>query len=869
MKRSVKNVAGCALMASLIIGGAATSEAGLFKSRKKTQTPTVAPLSEIQKDSVEMAKRINAAKQKRKGMFDCYMEKDGKLLISIPDSALNHQYLLASRVSAISSTADLVAGQMNITPLVVRFTKNDQSVFMHIVQSDAVIDANDPLKCSFDRNVIDPVVKGFRIVGRNRDHVLIDATNFFCSGDKLITPIKDSDPLAKLLSGRSGIEGTYYPEGSSITAVKSFPDNIMIESQLAFNTRKAAQPYTVRVSRSLLRLPDVPMASRLQDNRVGYFNDMKTLYSSNLDKVENYNIINRWRLEPKDEELADYYAGKLVEPKKKIVFYVDAAFPDKWRKAVKEGIEYWNVAFEAAGFKNVVEARDYPKGDSEFDPDDVRFNCVRYSVTSTPNAMGPSYVDPRSGEILGADVIWYHNVLSLVHNWRFAQTAAVDPRVRTNVFADSVMHESLTYVTAHEIGHCLGLMHNMGASYAFTIENLRDPEFTQKYGTTPSIMDYARNNYVAQPGDMERGVRLTPPPVGVYDIHAINWGYRLIPGKNMVEEKPTLDKWIEEKADDPMYEFGAQQVLGLIDPTDQTEDLSNDHVRAGDMAISNLKIIMDNFENWAGEKGRNYEPLQDTYLAMVNQYVRHVGHVYPYIGGVVYKEIRQGGEDAPLRSFIPKEDTRKALKWLYSQVRTCDWLAPYRLVSKFEDLPQWRDKMERNVVGVAFSALNLNRIKQGGELDPKKYYTVNEFLDDAFKCVFEGAYASRKLTDTDRHLQQYAVDAMLKGSGMLPAGSASAKSVADEFDAMMAEGEMPSVPCSHCYAQADEHPHSFFRLVMGDAPMPSSEFQPLMMSRLKTTMALMKRAMASTADASSRDFYEYQIRRIDAVLNPK
>lgn len=866
MKHPVRKING-AMAALLIVSGAsATTQAGIF-SRKKKQEANVAPLKGVQKDSAELVKRVADSRLVKKGMFDCYIDKDGKLLIQIPDSALNHTYLLSSRVSGISSTSDLVAGQMNITPLVIRFTKDDNSIFMHIVQDLYEVNPNDPIKKSYDRNVIDPVVKGFKIINKDGKSSLIDATSFFCGGEKLLSPIKDSDPIAKALSGRGGVEGSFYQDGSSITAVKSFPDNIMIESRLAFTTRKVQDPYTVIVSRSLLRLPDNPMKSRLQDNRVGFFHDRKRLYSSDRDDIKSYNIINRFRVEPKPEDMEKYLAGELVEPEKKIVFYVDPAFPDKWRKAVKEGIEYWNIAFEKAGFKNVVEARDYPTDNSGFDPDDVRFNCVRYSITPTANAMGPSYVDPRSGEIIGADVIWYHNVISLVHNWRFAQTAAVDPRVRNKVFADDVMHESLTYVTAHEIGHCLGLMHNMGASYAYTLENLRDPKFTQQYGTTPSIMDYARNNFVAQPGDLEKGVRLTPPPVGVYDIHAINWGYRLIPGKNLFEEKPVLDAWIAEKGNDPMYEFGAQQVLGLVDPTDQTEDLGNDHMKAGDMAISNLKIIMENLEDWCAEPGENYDSLRDTYLAMLQQYNRHVGHVYPYIGGVVYKEIRQGGEDAPVRSFIPKKDTKRAMDWLLTQVRTCDWMEPAHLTGKFEDLPKWRDKMTRNIVGCVFSPLNLNRIKQGGEIDSKQYYTINEFLDDAFKGIFKSALAGGKLSDIDRNMQSLAIETMIKGSGLEPVAKKNSKSLTDEFEEMMAQGEAPSIPCSHTACLDDDHARSFFRIVLGDPALPSAELQPLMTSRLKKALSIMKKGMAAASDESTRDFYDYQIRRINSVLN--
>lgn len=853
------------------------ADARLFGKKHKVEVAksdsTNTSKTKEQTDSANFKKDIKDA-QVFKGMMDAYLKKDGTLYLSIPDSVFDHTYMLVSRVNGISETSDLVAGQMNITPLVIRFSKDPYNVYMHLVQDNAVVDENDPISASFHKNFIDPVVKGFKIKCKEKGRSYIDVTSFFKGDERLITPIKDNNPIAVLLSGRKGVDGSHYDDGSAITAVKSFPENIMIESRLVYTTDKVNSPYTVSMSRYIVQLPDDPMRPRLQDNRVGYFYDAKNLYSSDLDGSKYYQIINRFRVEPKEEDLEAYFAGTLVEPKQKIIFYVDSAFPEKWKPAVKEGIEYWNKGFEAAGFKNVIEARDYPKDDPDFDADDIRVNCVRYCVTPTANAMGPSHVDPRTGEILGGDVIWYHNVVQLVHDWRFAQTGAVDPRVREKVFADSVMYESLTYVTAHEVGHVLGLMHNMGASYAYTIDNLRDPEFTQKYGTTPSIMDYARNNFVAQPGDYERGVRLTPPPVGVYDIHAINWGYRLIPGaEDMFAELPTLNEWIREHDGDPMYEFGAQQVLGLIDPTDQTEDLSNDHIKAGDLAISNLKIIMQNFEDWAGEPGESYEKLYTTYKSVVNQYGRHVSHVIPYIGGLRYKEVRQGANDGAARNYLSKADQKKAMEWLLNQVRTCGWLEPAELMAKFEEPNNWREKVERSVIGCFTSPVVLGRIKKGGAADPKNCYKVEDFLDDAFAAVFDASYKGRPLDDTELNLQSTAIATLAKRSGLdqlsgITIGDKSLDAEA-EFTNFMALNSAPSIACSHDLSatSADmEEARSFFRIALGDSPLSSAEMQPLMTRQLRKIRNLYSRCAKTATDVKSSEYYSYQLKVLDKLL---
>lgn len=878
MKRKSIFLSTAAAVIAVFLFSPQSADARLFGKKKPKTDVEIKKEPEKTKeqtDSTDFKKDIKDAAE-FKGMIDAYLKKDGTLFFALPDSIYDHTYMLVSRVNGISDTGDLVAGQMNITPLVIKFSKDQSNVYMHVVQDRAVVDPNDPISASFNKNFIDPVVKAFKIKCREADRSYIDVTSFFKGDESIITPIKDSDPISTLLSGRSGIDGNHYNDGSSITSVKCFPDNIMIGSRLSFSTKKPRSPYTVAVARSIVQLPDEPMRPRLQDNRVGYFSDFKELYSSSLDGSKSYNIINRFRVEPKDEDLEAYFAGQLVEPKQKIIFYVDSAFPEKWKPAVKEGIEYWNKGFEAAGFKNVIEARDYPKDDPDFDVDDIRKNCVRYCVTPTANAMGPSHVDPRTGEILGGDVIWYHNVVQLVHDWRFAQTGAVDPRVRNKVFADSVMYESLTYVTAHEVGHVLGLMHNMGASYAFTIDNLRDPEFTQKYGTTPSIMDYARNNFVAQPGDLERGVRLTPPPVGVYDIHAINWGYRLIPGaKDMFDEKPVLDSWIREHDGDPMYEFGAQQVLGLIDPTDQTEDLSNDHIKAGDLAISNMKIIMDHFEDWAGEPGESYEKLYTTYKAFVNQYGRHVSHVIPYIGGLRYKEVRQGADDGSARNYFSRADQKRAMKWLLTQVRDCDWLTPPALMAKFEEPDNWREKVERSIIGCFTSPVVLGRIKKGYQSDPANCYNVDDFMDDAMAAVFEASYKGRPLNDTELNLQTAAIAAMAKQSGLEQLGNVTVaeKGLDAEADFIdfMTLNSMPSALCSHdvnLYALNPEEARSFFRIALGDSPLPASEIKPLMTRQLRKVKALYSKCASSASDTKSREYYSYQVRLIDKLLNP-
>lgn len=845
---------------TLLLALCATLCAAPAEAKKKKTNAAAALL--VKKDSTDAIKKAVKGAEKRAGLFTTYHnQKDGTLFFELPDSVFGRMYMLSSRIAQTSDGSDFVAGQMNVTPIAVELTRDSANVYLRKVQYMNTAKASDPITPALRNANLNPVMAGFKITARGKHTVLINVTRFFATNEKSISPLKNTSPVSKLLGASDGIKGTFVAEASGLLSVKTFEANIEIESQLSFQTTGAIQkPYSVVVHRSLFALPDeASMPRRYQDNRVGFFYTDKNIFSSDADRIEQRSFINRWRLQPKAEDRDRYFAGELVEPEHQIVFYVDSAFPEKWRSTIMEGIESWNTAFEAAGFKHAVKALPYPKNDTLFSPDNMRYNCFRYVATRTANAMGPSYTDPRTGEILAANVIWYHNIVSLLHNWRFIQTGAADPRVRKPKFDDEVMCEAIRYAAAHEIGHCLGLMHNMGASYSFPVEKLRDPAFTQKYGTTPSIMDYARNNYIAQPGDVERGVKLTPPDLGVYDIYAIRWGYRLIKDADTPDaELPTLRRWIAEKQADPMYEFGAQQFFSTIDPTDQTEDLGDDHIAAGDYGIKNLRTLMSHFEEWTAEPGERYDEMERTYGEVVNQYARYLRHVVPYVGGIVFKEIRQGDGNAASKTYVGKARQKQALTWLIAQLRSYDsWLTPPALIKKLELDLNTNNRLRSQIVNSLLNSTVLYRIRESYRLDTQTGYRLDDYLSDLTSLIFT-APKGGQLSTEEMELESAAVAQMLRTSGLQAKGSASALAL-DDFADEKPLGE----PQSFCTCHLGED--SFARLNMGTSSLSKVEMGALMLGRLKAVSSKF-RAYLPAAKGDTRDFYNYQILLIEKAL---
>lgn len=830
---------------------------GWFKTKKqKAKTvPEQIPSSQprYSKDELKYADLVKKA-DVQDGLFRVIF-KDNQLYFELSDSIFSKPILIANRISRTSSTADLVAGQMVAEPFIVNFSlQSSERILMNAERYASYVGDGEQITPSFDKNFLAPILKIFNVVARKPGRFVIDVTDFFLGGESLIAP---------RLSAGSGVPSIPLPGGTSFTRIKAFPKNIEVKSLLAF--RQGNNPYTVEAHRSIVLLPEQPMRFRLYDDRVGFFSsERETFTTTPYETVKRERMIHRWRLEPSD--LKAYAAGEKVVPIKPIVFYIDTAFPSQWHKSIKAGIEDWNQALEAAGFSHAIQARMYPTAEEmpDFDPDDLRFSCVKYATAKIANAMGPIHVDPRSGEILNADVIWYHNILSRLFYWRFTQTAAADKRMQSKDFPDELLQESIRYVISHEIGHTLGLTHNMGASHAYPTEKLRDPEFTQRYGTTPSIMDYARNNYVAQPGDVEKGVRLTPPLLGVYDIFAIDWGYRLLPNASTPEdEKETLNKWILDKIDDPMYRFGAEQVT-IIDPTDQTEDLSNDQIKAGSYGIKNLKIIAQNYEKWLETPGADVSDLMAVRGEIITQFVRYLGHVLPYIGGREYYFAVQGDGHLPV-TYFPRAKQQEALRWIMQQIREMDkWLFTPLNNQKYDvsgDL--YAAKYPRAVYSTIISEMladyRLLGIIDGYNAQTSTGYKLNQYLTDLKQEVFKATYQNRTLSDNEMAIQNTALNAMI---GYIPTkdnvpASPMTMGIADDRAYMAQSLEQPQ--CMHhasCNGNCcHNHSHDFYRVNVQPNKPRSFQSIPLLLMHLRDIRQLYRQRAQTTSDKATKGFY--------------
>jgi len=640
---------------------------------------------------------------KQEGLITTY-QKESKVFFEISKELLDQDLLMVTRFVRLPANyqAYLNAGSKTSQQLI-HFKKKGSQILLTQESYVNIADQKDPISLSVALNNFPPILAVFKIKNIENDRYLIDVSSYF----------NDDSPGFNII--RKGLKKEYgigNPDGkrSYIDTLKSFPKNTEIRHTLTYKATSAPRSnptstLSFQINHSIIALPENPMQIRYADERVGWFSLKKYNYSSEALKSDRIEIIRRWRLEPSDEEAYDN--GELVSPIKPIIYYLDPATPMKWRPYFKQGVEDWAAVFKKAGFKNAIIAKDPPskEEDPQFSPEDIRYSTIRYVATTTRNATGPSVSDPRSGEIIESDIIWYHNHLRSYRNRYLLETGAANPKARTLDTPEKEIGEMMRRVISHEVGHALGLPHNMKASSAYPIDSLRSGSFTQKMGIATTIMDYARFNYVAQPGDENiRFVR----QLGPYDDYAIEWGYRYFSNQTPESEKVLLNEVVDQKSMNPLYMFGS----GGNDPDTQTENIGDDPIKASEYGLKNLKVVAENLENWTTTEGQSYEDLNELYNELISVYRRYIYHVIRMVGGVNETLLNKGQDNIPYKN-VDCEEQRLALSFLDVHLWTTqNWLMQKSLISKIkeEGVLKLLQNLQLSALNRILSVENLNRI---------------------------------------------------------------------------------------------------------------------------------------------------------------
>jgi hypothetical protein len=744
------------LLFSLILAFSISPQANAQKkkSKKDKKTAQVAPKPKKSKPSYKTY--VNSKTKSDVGLFHVH-NNNGKFIYEIPKSHFGKEMLLVTRIKDIP--AGLGGGYVNagskINTQVVVWEEFQNKILLKVKSYNAVANDSLPIYKSVKANNLEPIIYAFDIKSQNPDStaVLVDVTKFFSSDIKTISA------LPSFYRARYKVR-RLDPTRSFINSIKSYPKNIEVVQDFTYDA--AAPPsnsntntITIRVNQSMILLPEDKMMPRIYDKRVGYFSIGNVDYSSEALKADAKRYIRRWRLEPKD--VSAYNRGELVEPIKPIVYYLDPATPEKLRKYIKQGVDDWAKVFETAGFKNAIMAK-YPptkEEDPEFSMEDVRYSSIRYVASTTRNATGPSVSDPRTGEILESDIIWYHNHLRSYRNRYLLETGAANPSARTLDTPAEEIGEMMRMVISHEVGHALGLPHNMAASFAYPVDSLRSGKFTQKMGIAATIMDYARYNYIAQPGD--KNIRFIRQ-LGPYDHYAINWGYRKLSwAKTPAQEVETLDKWIENKADNPIYRFGGQR----FDPSAQTEGIGNDQVKASTYGVKNLKIVAKNLPDWTSNQTNNYEDLSELYGELLGVWSRYVGHVSGNIGGV-YEFNKKPSQDGFVYQPVSKEKQKESMSWLQENAfKTQDWLLDNSILANIGESGYTNRmlRLQNRQLATLLSTSRLERMIDASVIEPNSYEVI-DMVRDLRNGIFSEANYTRNVDVFRRNLQKAFIDRM-------------------------------------------------------------------------------------------------------------
>ncbi|MGM0587809.1 MAG: zinc-dependent metalloprotease [Bacteroidota bacterium] len=817
---------GIGLLLIGLLGGGCSS---VQKSSKSKQAQ--AQKARGQEEGIKpYSKVITSQAETDEGLFDVH-KIDDSYFYEISNDLLDREMLMVSRIA--KTATNLGYGGEKLNTQTVRWQRKGDKILLRRVSYENTANDTLPVYESVQNSNFEPIIYSFPIKALNKDTsgVVIEVTDLFTSD---VPALGLSQGARKYYQVRL-LDG----DRTFMEHIRSYPENIEARAVLTYTaanppSNESTGSISLEINHSMVILPEEPMRVRKYDPRVGYFSVSTTDFGAEAQEAKSKSFITRYKLVPKDIEA--YKRGELVEPVNPIVYYIDPATPKKWRPYLKQGVEDWQEAFEEAGFKNAIIAKDPPSKEEnpDWSPEDVRYSVIRYFASDIRNAYGPHVHDPRSGQILESDIGWYHNIMSLLRDWYFVQTAAANPEARGQKFETEVMGELMRFVAAHEVGHTIGLPHNWGSSYAVPVDSLRSPSYTATHGTAPSIMDYARFNYIAQPGD---GVEHFFPKIGEYDKWAIKWGYSYFPDAESAEdEEETLNEWTLERAGDPLYFYG-RQTGNQIDPRSQREDLSDDAVEASELGIENLKRILTNLEDWTYEENEFYGEMSEIYNSLVGQYNLYIGHVARNIGGM-YETPKTYNQDGPVYEMVDEDKQRRAMTFLDEEVfQTPEWMIKPEIIRNFEGagIAYTIRQSQANGLSIALDMMRLARMIEAEAIHGDDTYTPIEFLDDVRNSVWTELSNGATIDTYRRNLQRAYLERM-------------------EY---MMTNELPDIPSAW---------KNFFGWT--DVDVSQSDIRALVREQLTTLDNEIDRGLRRTNDRASKAHLNDAKARIDNILNP-
>ena len=695
-----------------------------------------------------------------RGKFVTLHKIDGSVYLELPTKYLGKELMMGAKITSTTDPDYLAVGSMNSAPIVFRFEKQDSVIVMKAPNSIVYRrDASPELQKALELNYRDQSVESF-----TPEVYKADSSAVVLKINSLVT---ESSPFFEIVPSQQGPFKITSSRNSNLTFVrglKSFDSNASVRVEMNFSVNASLMgvltvakdmPLTAEVTYTILPVEASNAIPRFADARVGYQTTRKVSFPDYLDQSEPVYLAHRWQLVPKDKKA--YAKGQLTEPEKKIVFYLDSAFPASWQRPIREGVLRWNKAFEAAGFRNAIEVRDFPKNDKQFDPDNLEYSCIRYIPNSQETIAASNWADPRTGEIFSGNLTIYNNVEALMHKQRFIGTAAVDPQVRSSRLPQALFEESLSQLVTQEMGSVLGLLHNYAASASYTTDQLRSAKFTKESGLAPSILDGVTYNYLAQPSD--KGVRLINDQLGVYDLFAIDWGYRYfdLKGDPAAEAKELLSR-VDKRAREPYLRYAPEQRYA-VDPTVRTEDLGNDPIKTAELTMKNLAFIQSNLSKWITNDPDSRKK-KSLYLAIVQGYYLQLKNAMSLVGGVVCQESRLS-TSLPRYQVVPKAKQREAFQWLLREAKDFQGKADRNFERKgFIDVSYYDQLLEFLVKDIYDLR---SRIIIASQVDSKTY-SLGEYFDDLYQATFASTIAGKSPNHMERLMQIAFIDKSIAGT---------------------------------------------------------------------------------------------------------